>query len=81
MDAFRGVLAGGEHNRGLGGGEWEMSVHTTNRVCVCSLALLDMTINQFLKSVGLEHLREIFHREQVCVCVSKSPTSTIVYFI
>lgn len=28
-------------------------------------ALLDMTINQFLKSLGLEHLREIFQREQV----------------
>lgn len=24
-----------------------------------------MTINQFLKSVGLEHLRDIFQREQV----------------
>ncbi|KAM6975395.1 poly [ADP-ribose] polymerase tankyrase-1 isoform 1-T1 [Tautogolabrus adspersus] len=27
--------------------------------------LLDMTINQFLKSLGLEHLRDIFQREQV----------------
>lgn len=24
-----------------------------------------MTINQFLKSLGLEHLRDIFQREQV----------------
>lgn len=32
--------------------------------CVSS-ALLDMTINQFLKSLGLEHLRDIFQREQV----------------
>lgn len=30
-----------------------------------SAALLDMTISQFLKSLGLEHLRDIFQREQV----------------
>lgn len=30
-----------------------------------SAALFDMTINQFLKSLGLEHLRDIFRREQV----------------
>ncbi|KAG7216589.1 hypothetical protein INR49_023298 [Caranx melampygus] len=28
-------------------------------------SLLDMTINQFLKSLGLEHLRDIFQREQL----------------
>lgn len=32
---------------------------------VVSAALFDMTINQFLKSLGLEHLRDIFRREQV----------------
>ncbi|KAM9794275.1 poly [ADP-ribose] polymerase tankyrase-1-like [Syngnathus typhle] len=32
-------------------------------------ALLDMTINQFLKSLGLEHLREIFQREQISLDV------------
>uniref|UniRef100_A0A8C5EEB9 Poly [ADP-ribose] polymerase n=1 Tax=Gouania willdenowi TaxID=441366 RepID=A0A8C5EEB9_GOUWI len=31
--------------------------------------LLDMTINQFLKSVGLEHLRDIFQREQISLDV------------
>uniref|UniRef100_A0A3Q1FK36 Poly [ADP-ribose] polymerase n=1 Tax=Acanthochromis polyacanthus TaxID=80966 RepID=A0A3Q1FK36_9TELE len=31
--------------------------------------LLDMTINQFLKSLGLEHLREIFQREQISLDV------------
>lgn len=63
----------------------------TVSVCVSSLALLDMTINQFLKSVGLEHLREIFHREQVCVwvcgcvCVNSPKKShyhkTVLYLI
>lgn len=37
-----------------------------NDITVCA-ALLDMTINQFLKSLGLEHLRDIFQREQVTV--------------
>lgn len=27
--------------------------------------MLDMNISQFLKSLGLEHLRDIFEREQV----------------
>ncbi|XP_010781024.1 tankyrase-1-like [Notothenia coriiceps] len=31
--------------------------------------LLDMTINQFLKSLGLEHLRETFQREQISLDV------------
>ncbi|XP_051268871.1 poly [ADP-ribose] polymerase tankyrase-1 isoform X3 [Dicentrarchus labrax] len=31
--------------------------------------LLDMTINQFLKSLGLEHLRDIFQREQISLDV------------
>lgn len=35
-----------------------------------SAALLDMTINQFLKSLGLEHLRDIFQREQVLTLFS-----------
>lgn len=35
-----------------------------------STALLDMTINQFLKSLGLEHLRDIFQREQVLTLFS-----------
>lgn len=26
-----------------------------------------MNISQFLKSLGLEHLRDIFEREQVCL--------------
>lgn len=29
------------------------------------VAMLDMNISQFLKSLGLEHLRDIFEREQV----------------
>uniref|UniRef100_A0A3B5L8R8 Poly [ADP-ribose] polymerase n=1 Tax=Xiphophorus couchianus TaxID=32473 RepID=A0A3B5L8R8_9TELE len=32
-------------------------------------SLLDMTINQFLKSLGLEHLRDIFQREQISLDV------------
>lgn len=36
-------------------------------------ALLDMTINQFLKSLGLEHLRDIFQREQVINSRSHRP--------
>ncbi|KAM9820432.1 LOW QUALITY PROTEIN: poly [ADP-ribose] polymerase tankyrase-1-like [Neosynchiropus ocellatus] len=32
-------------------------------------SLLDMTINQFLKSLGLDHLREIFQREQISLDV------------
>uniref|UniRef100_A0A8C2Z516 Poly [ADP-ribose] polymerase n=1 Tax=Cyclopterus lumpus TaxID=8103 RepID=A0A8C2Z516_CYCLU len=31
--------------------------------------LLDMTINQFLKSLGLEHLRDTFQREQISLDV------------
>ncbi|XP_061782623.1 poly [ADP-ribose] polymerase tankyrase-1-like [Nerophis lumbriciformis] len=31
--------------------------------------LFDMTINQFLKSLGLEHLRDIFQREQISLDV------------
>lgn len=31
--------------------------------------MLDMTINQFLKSLGLEHLRDIFQREQISLDV------------
>lgn len=43
-----------------------------------AVTMLDMNISQFLKSLGLEHLRDIFEREQVsgnswtysvCVCV------------
>lgn len=30
-----------------------------------AVAMLDMNISQFLKSLGLEHLRDIFEREQV----------------
>ncbi|XP_062307267.1 tankyrase, TRF1-interacting ankyrin-related ADP-ribose polymerase b isoform X3 [Osmerus eperlanus] len=30
------------------------------------LVMLDMNISQFLKSLGLEHLRDIFEREQLC---------------
>lgn len=34
--------------------------------CVCpAVAMLDMNISQFLKSLGLEHIRDIFEREQV----------------
>lgn len=29
------------------------------------VAMLDMNISQFMKSLGLEHLRDIFEREQV----------------
>lgn len=29
------------------------------------VTMLDMNISQFLKSLGLEHLRDIFEREQV----------------
>lgn len=32
------------------------------------VAMLDMNISQFLKSLGLEHLRDIFEREQVSNC-------------
>ena len=32
--------------------------------CV-AVAMLDMNISQFLKTLGLEHLRDIFEREQV----------------
>lgn len=32
---------------------------------VFTVAMLDMNISQFLKSLGLEHLRDIFEREQV----------------
>lgn len=35
------------------------------------VAMLDMNISQFLKSLGLEHLRDIFEREQVS-CVKKN---------
>lgn len=33
--------------------------------CCFLVAMLDMNISQFLKSLGLEHLRDIFEREQV----------------
>ncbi|TMS03427.1 Tankyrase-2 [Larimichthys crocea] len=33
------------------------------------LAMLDMNISQFLKSLGLEHLRDIFEREQITLDV------------
>uniref|UniRef100_A0A8C7IGD4 Poly [ADP-ribose] polymerase n=1 Tax=Oncorhynchus kisutch TaxID=8019 RepID=A0A8C7IGD4_ONCKI len=33
------------------------------------LAMLDMNIGQFLKSLGLEHIREIFEREQISLDV------------
>uniref|UniRef100_A0A3Q2YLW9 Poly [ADP-ribose] polymerase n=1 Tax=Hippocampus comes TaxID=109280 RepID=A0A3Q2YLW9_HIPCM len=36
---------------------------------ITSVALLDMTINQFLKSLGLEHLRDVFQREQISLDV------------
>lgn len=40
-------------------------------ICSCGVcipvAMLDMNIGQFLKSLGLEHIREIFEREQVSV--------------
>lgn len=30
-----------------------------------TVVMLDMNISQFLKSLGLDHLRDIFEREQV----------------
>lgn len=30
-----------------------------------TVTMLDINISQFLKSLGLEHLRDIFEREQV----------------
>lgn len=30
-----------------------------------TVTMLDMNISQFLKSLGLDHLRDIFEREQV----------------
>lgn len=33
--------------------------------CWLTVTMLDMNISQFLKSLGLEHLRDIFEREQV----------------
>lgn len=44
-----------------------------------------MTISQFLKSVGLEHLRDIFQREQVLtsarsIALLTLPNSTVRFF-
>lgn len=42
--------------------------HKCHHLTVCVnviVAMLDMNISQFLKSLGLEHLRDIFEREQV----------------
>lgn len=36
--------------------------------------MLDMNISQFLKSLGLEHLRDIFEREQVIMAFSSKHT-------
>lgn len=36
------------------------------------VAMLDMNISQFLKSLGLEHLRDIFEREQVSKSLIKN---------
>lgn len=34
-----------------------------------TVTMLDMNISQFLKSLGLEHLRDIFEREQVSASI------------
>lgn len=45
---------------------------TCNIVGAAAVTVLDMNISQFLKSLGLEHLRDILEREQVCLsdCVT-----------
>uniref|UniRef100_A0A671X6A5 Poly [ADP-ribose] polymerase n=1 Tax=Sparus aurata TaxID=8175 RepID=A0A671X6A5_SPAAU len=48
--------------------ECRLNVFNSRHLYV-SAALLDMTINQFLKSLGLEHLRDIFQREQISLDV------------
>uniref|UniRef100_A0A673HRF4 NAD(+) ADP-ribosyltransferase n=1 Tax=Sinocyclocheilus rhinocerous TaxID=307959 RepID=A0A673HRF4_9TELE len=40
-----------------------------NWCCVWTNAVLDMNISQFLKSLGLEHLRDIFESEQITLDV------------
>uniref|UniRef100_A0A674C330 Poly [ADP-ribose] polymerase n=1 Tax=Salmo trutta TaxID=8032 RepID=A0A674C330_SALTR len=40
-----------------------------NMVEILVMAMLDMNIGQFLKSLGLEHIREIFEREQISLDV------------
>uniref|UniRef100_A0A665XBE2 Poly [ADP-ribose] polymerase n=1 Tax=Echeneis naucrates TaxID=173247 RepID=A0A665XBE2_ECHNA len=46
----------------------QLELLLTADITVCT-ALLDMTISQFLKSLGLEHLRDIFQREQISLDV------------
>lgn len=41
------------------------------------VTILDMNISQFLKSLGLEHLRDIFEREQVRSLPRIKPISII----
>ena len=40
--------------------------------------MLDMNISQFLKTLGLEHLRDIFEREQVSPAHPASDTFIIL---
>lgn len=44
---------------------------------VFTVTMLDMNISQFLKSLGLEHLRDIFEREQVSF-LKKTPTYIVL---
>lgn len=47
-----------------------------------TVTMLDMNISQFLKSLGLDHLRDIFEREQVSGSVSqhRCPWSSALKF-
>lgn len=47
----------------LGGAE--LGGRSCSRLMSSTVTMLDMNISQFLKSLGLDHLRDIFEREQV----------------
>lgn len=57
-------------------GRWKHCDHIMFLGFFFTVTMLDMNISQFLKSLGLEHLRDIFEREQVSFLKKKKKSPT-----
>lgn len=60
-------------SRATGGGSGGGCGCCCSRLMSSTVTMLDMNISQFLKSLGLDHLRDIFEREQVGAWLSWPP--------
>uniref|UniRef100_A0A4W4E0Z7 Poly [ADP-ribose] polymerase n=1 Tax=Electrophorus electricus TaxID=8005 RepID=A0A4W4E0Z7_ELEEL len=69
IDNLSGPLSDGASGGATGGASGPADGATGTERKEGEVAVLDMNITQFLKSLGLEHLRDIFEREQITLDV------------